>query len=224
MRVYPAKVLGRIFDICGRHGVLTVADEVATGLGRTGEMFACDHARAAPDIMCLAKGLTGGYLPLAVTAVSKDIYDEFKGGHLSNRTLNHGHTFTGNPLACAAAVAAIKQLVEKKLPYSASSIINDFREKLITLEAHERISGIRHIGFIGAFELVRDKLTKEKFLPEQRISFKLAQKALKKGLIIRPLGDAVYYMLPFNVTTQEIDTVLKLTLESLEETLSEVLK
>ncbi|MCL2218493.1 MAG: adenosylmethionine--8-amino-7-oxononanoate transaminase [Chitinispirillia bacterium] len=224
MRVYPAKVLNRIVDLCKRYDVLTIADEVATGLGRTGEMFACGHAKIVPDMMCLAKGLTGGYLPIAVTAVSGEIYEEFKGGYRSNRILNHGHTFTGNPLASSAAVAALNQLIEKKLPHSAESTIKYFSEQLSSLNNDEHISGIRHLGFIGAFELVKDRGTKEKFPPELRLSFKLAQKALSKGLIIRPLGDTVYYMPPFNVTTQEIDTILSLTKEALRETLGEVMR
>jgi len=223
MKVYPAKVLNRIIDLCKRYDVLTIADEVATGLGRTGEMFGCDHAGVVPDIMCLAKGLTGGYLPIAVTAVSEEIYEEFKGDHKSNRILNHGHTFTGNPLASAAGVAAISQLIEKKLPYSAAPTIKYFSEKLLSLDSNEHIAGIRHLGFIGAFELVRDKKTKEKFPADQRVSFKLSQKALKKGLIIRPLGDTVYYMPPFNITTQEIDAIFALTREAINDVLGEVL-
>ena len=222
MRVYPAKVLNRIIGLCKCYDVLTIADEVATGLGRTGEMFGCDHAGVVPDMMCLAKGLTGGYLPIAVTAVSEEIYDEFKGDHKSNRILNHGHTFTGNPLASAAGVAAISQLINKKLPHSAAPAIKYFSEKLLSLDCNEHVSGIRHLGFIGAFELVKDKRTKEKFPADLRISFKLAQKALEKGLIIRPLGDTAYYMPPFNVTTEEIDAMFALTREALEETLGEV--
>jgi adenosylmethionine-8-amino-7-oxononanoate aminotransferase len=223
MRVYPAKALQKIFELCRRYGVLTIADEVATGLGRTGKMFGCEHAKAVPDIICLAKGLTGGYLPLAVTAVSEEIYGEFESGdHMSDRILQHGHTFTGNPLACAAAVAAIKLLLEKKLPYSARTLMEEFREKLVLLDVHKHISGIRNIGFIGAFELVKDKRTKEAFPAEMRVPFRVAQKAFEKGLIIRPLGDTIYYMLPFNVTAREIDTILELTRESLNETLREV--
>jgi adenosylmethionine-8-amino-7-oxononanoate aminotransferase len=223
MRVYPAKVLQKIVELCRRCGVVTIADEAATGLGRTGEIFACNHAGVVPDIICLAKGLTGGYLPIAVTAVSEEIYSEFKGGHLSDRILNHGHTFTGNPLASAAAAAAIKMLIEKRLPKSAKSTMTYLSEKLISFDGHEHLSGIRRLGFIGAFELVKNKRTKEKFPPEQRVPFRLSQKALEKGLILRPLGDTVYYMPPFNVTTQEIDDIFSLTREALKETLSEVL-
>jgi adenosylmethionine-8-amino-7-oxononanoate aminotransferase len=212
MRVYPAKVLRKIFDICRRHGVLTIADEVATGLGRTGEMFACDHAGVTPDIMCIAKGMTGGFLPIAATAVSGEIYEEFKGSRLSpEKTFYHGHTFTGNPLASAAAVAHIKQLVDAGLPRSAEPVAKHFFESIMKFDGHPNISGIRHLGFIGAFELVKDKLTKKKFPAEERMPFRITQKALEKGLIIRPLGDTIYFTPPFNATVEEIDMMFGLT-------------
>jgi adenosylmethionine-8-amino-7-oxononanoate aminotransferase len=218
MRVYPAKVLHRIFDLCRQHGVITVADEVATGLGRTGKMFACDHAGVTPDIMCVAKGLTGGYLPIAVTAVCEEIYSEFRGGH-PNRILNHGHTFTGNPLAASAAVAAIKLTRENAFTETARSAMKYLSEMLKLFDGHAHISGIRSLGFVGAFELVKDKSTKQKFPEEERIAFKLSQKAMEKGLILRPLGDTVYFMPPFNVTAKELDDIFTLTREALGEVL-----
>ena len=221
MRVYPPKVLHRIFALCKAHSVITIADEVAMGLGRTGEMFACDHAGVVPDIMCLAKCLTGGYLPLAVTAVKEDIYDEFKGGPFSNRTLNHGHTFTGNPLASAAALATLKLLIQNKYPKSAEPVMQYFAKGLSSLGNHKNISGVRHLGFAGAFELVKDKETKEPFPKEMRIPFKLSQTALQKGLIIRPLGNTVYYMPPFNIKSEEIDKIFSLTKETIEEVFDE---
>ncbi|MDR3012216.1 MAG: adenosylmethionine--8-amino-7-oxononanoate transaminase [Chitinispirillales bacterium] len=217
MRIYPPKVLQRIFDLCHRHGVITIADEVATGLGRTGKMFACDHAEVVPDIMCLAKGLTGGYLPIAVTAVDEKIYDIFKGAPKSNRTLNHGHTFTGNPLASSAAVAAMKLLIENQYPKSAESTMKYFSKKLLSLNDHEHVAGIRHLGFIGAFEIVKDKMTKEKFPEEKHVPFKLSQIAAEKGLILRPLGNTVYYMPPFNITTEELDMIFALTKECIDD-------
>ncbi|MDR2577863.1 MAG: adenosylmethionine--8-amino-7-oxononanoate transaminase [Chitinispirillales bacterium] len=223
MRIYPTKVLRQIFDLCRQYGVITIADEVATGLGRTGKMFACDHVGITPDIMCVAKGLTGGYLPIAVTAVSEEIYSEFKGDHLaSNRILNHGHTFTGNPLASSAAVAAIKLTRENALTESARASMAHFSEMLKHLDDRAHISGIRSLGFVGAFELVKDKNTKQKFPPEARVAFKLSQKALEKGLILRPLGDTVYFMPPFNVTAKELDEIFTLTKEALNEALASV--
>ena len=221
MRVYPPKVLRRIFELCKKYKIITIADEVAMGLGRTGKMFACEHAQVVPDIMCLAKGLTGGYLPLAVTAVREEIYKEFKGGPFSNRTLNHGHTFTGNPLASAAAAATLKLLIQNKYPESAHSLMQYFAKGLYSLEEHKNVSGIRHLGFTGAFELVKDKKTKEPFPTELRVPFKLSQAALQKGLIIRPLGNTVYYMPPFNIKTEELDKIFSLTKETIEEVCNE---
>ena len=221
MRVYPPKVLHRIFELCKLHKVITIADEVATGLGRTGEMFACDHAGVVPDIMCLAKGLTGGYLPLAVTAVREEIYDEFKGGPFSNRTLNHGHTFTGNPLASAAAAAALKLLTKNQLPKSAQPVMRYFAKGVELLGEHKNIAGARHLGFVGAFEIVSDKKTNEAFQKELRVPFRFSQIALQKGLIVRPLGNTVYYMPPFNVTIEELDQIFALTKEAIEEVCDE---
>lgn len=217
MRVYPAKVLKRIFALCQRYDILTVADEVATGLGRTGKMFACDHAGVVPDMMCLSKGMTGGFLPIAVTAVKERIYDEFAGSRAApEKTFYHGHTFTGNPLASAAAFAHITRLRELGLPESASGMIEYFAGKLASLGNHPHISGIRSLGFIGAFEIVADKESKTLFPPGKRVSFTLAGKALEKGLILRPLGDVVYFMPPFNVTEQELDEIFGLTAEALD--------
>jgi len=215
MRVYPAKVLRKIFDLCRAHNVVTIADEVATGLGRTGAMFACNHANVMPDILCLAKGLTGGYLPIAATAVSEEIYGEFKGDYTaSGRILNHGHTFTGNPLSSAAAAAAIKFLRKNGYPESAKDTMEYFSKMLLSFDTEEHISGIRSLGFIGAFELVRDRRTKEKFPSSERVSFRITQKALELGLILRPLGDTIYFMPPFNITNIEIDTMFELTKEA----------
>jgi adenosylmethionine-8-amino-7-oxononanoate aminotransferase len=222
MRVYPAGVLRKIFALCQERGVLMIADEVATGLGRTGKMFACAHAGVTPDIICLSKGMTGGFLPIAVTAVNEKIYEEFDGSHtFPEKTFYHGHTFTGNPLASAAAFAHITRLRELGLPESAGGIIKYFADALERLDGHPNVSGIRHLGFIGAFELVADKTSKRAFPSRRRVSFALAQKALRKGLILRPLGDTVYFMPPFNVTEREIDEIFALTREAVDEAAGE---
>ncbi|MFW5785066.1 MAG: adenosylmethionine--8-amino-7-oxononanoate transaminase [Chitinispirillaceae bacterium] len=221
MRVYPSKVLKRIFGLCREHEVITIADEVAMGLGRTGRMFACDHAGEVPDLMCLAKGLTGGYLPLAVTAVKEDIYCEFKGDFLSDRTFQHGHTFTGNPLAASAGCAALKLLIDHDLPRSAQNVMNHLALKLETMDRNEHVGGIRHLGFVAAFEIVKNKETKEKFPAAMRIPFKVSQRALKYGLAIRPLGNTVYFMPPYTVTKEELDRIFSLTERAMNEVLDE---
>jgi len=220
MHIYPPKVLRRIFDLCNARNIITIADEVATGLGRTGTMFACDHAGVTPDIICIAKGMTGGYLPMAATAVSADIYDEFKGNYTAGeRVLNHGHTFTGNPLSSSAAAAAIKFLRRNGYPESARGTMEYFHKSLLSFGDEEHIAGIRSLGFIGAFEIVGDKRTKERFPPNERVSFRITRRALELGLILRPLGDTVYFMPPFNITHGEVDTMFELAKAAVRETL-----
>ncbi|MFP4680843.1 MAG: adenosylmethionine--8-amino-7-oxononanoate transaminase [Chitinispirillaceae bacterium] len=221
MRIYPSKVLKRIFRLCREHNIITIADEVAMGLGRTGKMFACDHADEVPDLMCLSKGLTGGYLPLAVTAVKENIYSEFRGDFLSDKTFQHGHTFTGNPLAATAGCAALKLILDKHLPYSASATMEQFASRLHSLEKFDHVGNVRNLGFVGAFDLVKDKNSKEKFPSETRIPFKVAQRALEHGLAIRPLGDTVYYMPPYTVTSEELEEIFSITQRALGEVLNE---
>jgi adenosylmethionine-8-amino-7-oxononanoate aminotransferase len=189
MRVYPPKVLRRIFALCESYGVLTIADEVATGFGRTGRMFACDHIGQVPDIMCLAKGLTGGFAPMGITAVKERIYGEFRGIPGSGRILYHGHSFTGTPIA---------------------AVLEGFRD-------HEAVGDIRSIGLIGAIELVKDRKTKEPFPPALRVGFSVAQAALANGLLVRPLGDVVYFFPAFVITESEIDEMFGILHRSIEE-------
>lgn len=211
MRIYPAKVLSRIFSICKKYDILTIADEVAMGFGRTGTMFACDNAGEIPDIMCLAKGLTGGYLPMAVTVVKETVFDEFRGDYTTERILNHGHTFTGNPLASSAACAALGLLKQYNIPSSLKKICKILAEELEKFREFEIVGDIRSIGMIGAIELVKDPKTKEKLPAELRIPFKIAQKALDFGLLIRPLGNVIYFMPPYIITAEQMKNMLFLT-------------
>lgn len=211
MRIYPPKVLSRIFSLCKKYNILTIADEVAMGFGRTGTMFACDHVNEVPDIMCLAKGLTGGYLPMAVTVVKETIFEEFRGDYTSERILNHGHTFTGNPLAASAACAALKLLKQYNIPASLQKISKCMSDGLQKFKELEIVGDIRSIGMIGALELVKSPSTKEKLPPDLRMPFKIAQKALEYGLLIRPLGNIIYFMPPFTITEEQMNNMLFLT-------------
>ena len=221
MRIYPPKVLSRIFSLCREYDVLTIADEVAMGLGRTGTMFACDHAGEIPDIMCLAKGLTGGYLPLSATVVKDRIFDEFKGDYKSNKIFNHGHSFTGNPLAAAAACAAMELMAENNFPSSFQNTASGFSQKLEDFRQYEFTGDVRALGMVGAIELVKDRETKEKLPPQSRFAFKVARKALELGLLIRPLGDIIYFMPPYIITDDQLDNMLFLTHRALKETIDE---
>jgi adenosylmethionine-8-amino-7-oxononanoate aminotransferase len=223
MRVYPSKVLKRIFTLCRKYNVLTIADEVAMGFGRTGKLFACEHAGEVPDIMCIAKGLTGGYLPLSATVVREFIFDEFKGDYKSDRIFNHGHTFTGNPLAAAAACATIDLITSMHIPESIECKIGYLHEKLSIFKKFDIVGDIRALGMCAAIELVEDKSSKKRLPAESRFSFTLSRKAVERGLIIRPLGDIIYFMPPFIITENEIDFVIDTTVEVLQETIDELL-
>jgi adenosylmethionine-8-amino-7-oxononanoate aminotransferase len=204
MRVYPAKTLKRIFSLCKQYGVLTIADEVATGFGRTGKMFACEHTDEVPDIICLAKGLTGGYVPMGVTAVTEQIFEEFKGGFGSDRILYHGHSFTGNPLAAAAGCATMELLHDHAIPSSIGPLIERFKAEIEQFRSYDVAGDVRSIGLIGAIELVSDRRTKEPFSPSRRFAYSVARRALNHGLLVRPLGEVIYFIPAFIITEDQM--------------------
>jgi adenosylmethionine-8-amino-7-oxononanoate aminotransferase len=205
MRVYPAKVLQRVMDLCRARGVLTIADEVAMGMGRTGRFLATEHAERVPDIACLAKGLTGGFLPLAVTAVQEHVYAPFRGSRGSGRILHHGHTFTGNPLAAAAACATLDVLDALDIPASLGPITEHFARRLQGFLEFSAVGDIRQLGLVGALELVHDRASKAPLPAEAQTAWRIHLRALELGLILRPLGDVLYFLPPLTVTSAELD-------------------
>ena len=217
MRIYPVKVLQRIFSLCTSYKILTIADEVATGFGRTGKLFACEHVGETPDIMCLAKGLTGGFAPMGITVVQEHIFEEFKGGFGSERILYHGHSFTGNPLAASAACASMELIKELAIPASFAPLIEYFNRGLHDFWKYDRVGDIRSIGLIGAIELVQDRNTKEPFPVSDRVAFRVAKAALSHGLLIRPLGDVIYFIPAFIITKEQIDEMFAALHHSLQE-------
>ena len=221
MRVYPVKVLNRIFDLCEKYEILTIADEVAMGFGRTGKMFACNHAGVVPDIMCLSKGLTAGYLPLAVTAVNDTVFGAFKGDSFSGRTFEHGHTFTGNPLACAAACASMELLHRHMIPESLKTHSHQLAYLLHSFSRYDIVGDLRTLGMVAAIELVADKQTNARLPAESRLTFRICRNAISRGLLLRPLGDVIYYMLPYTVTEEQIDHIVAITHEAITETLDD---
>jgi adenosylmethionine---8-amino-7-oxononanoate aminotransferase len=210
MRIYPVKALERIFSLCERFKILTIADEVATGFGRTGKLFACEHAGRVPDIICLAKGLSGGYLPMGATAVQEHVFEEFRGGYGSERILNHGHSFTGNPLAASAGCAAMELIMRYNIPASLDKIAAYFRKQLLGFDKFDCVGDIRSIGFIGALELVKDRAAKTPFLKEERIAGRISNRALELGLLVRPLGDVLYFMPPYITAENDIDEMFSI--------------
>ena len=220
MRVYPPLYLKKLRKLCDEAGVLLIADEIATGFGRTGRMFACDHAGIAPDIMTISKGLTGGYLPMSVTVTTQAIYDAFYADYSEGKAFVHSHTYAGNPLASAAALAV--QHIFRTQPIFENASVN---AKWLTarMEAellpHPNVGEIRHIGLIHAFELVADKKTKAPLPAAKRTGYEIYRRALAHGLLLRPIGDVLYFNPPLNITQPELDTALNLAKTALYEVL-----
>ncbi len=210
MLMQPQGFLKKIRELCTKYNILMIADEVATGFGRTGKMFACEHEGVSPDIMCIAKGVTGGYLPLAATLTTDDIYRAFLGEYREFKTFFHGHTYTGNPLACAAAIANIdlfrKEKTLKKLQPKIALLSNELKN--IKNLAH--VGEVRQRGFMVGIELVKNKSMKEPYTPEEKIGIGVTIACRKQGLIIRPLGNVVVLMPPLSLSPRDLKRMLQI--------------
>ena len=213
--VQPPGYLRQVRELCTRYHILMIADEVAVGFGKTGKMFGCEHENVAPDIMCLAKGISGGYLPLAATLTTEKIYEGFLGEYEEFKTFFHGHTYTGNPLACAAAIANLEVFEEEEVMEKLQDKIAFLTEKLKPFRSLDHVGDVRQCGVMVGIELVADKETKEPFPPGERIGNKVILDARKQGLIIRPLGDVVVLMPPLSISIDEIDRLCDITHRSI---------
>jgi len=202
MIVWPAEFLAGVRRLCDRHGVLMIADEVLTGFGRTGRLFACEHAGVTPDIICLSKAVTGGYLPLGVTAATERIYEAFLSEDRT-RTFFHGHSFTGNPLACAVAIASLDLLQETRALDKVQQLEQWLRRGLEPLASHHAVGDVRIIGGVGIVELVSDKSTRSAGGYLDDIGPRLTQAFLERGVLLRPLGNVIYAMPPYVITEAE---------------------
>jgi adenosylmethionine-8-amino-7-oxononanoate aminotransferase len=209
MLVHPDGFLRDVRELCDRHGVLLILDEVATGFGRTGRMFACEHEDVAPDLLCLAKGITGGYLPLAATLASERIYKGFLGRFEEFRTFFHGHTYTGNPLACAAALATLDVFAEERTLEHLQRKIELLGELLEPIAAHPEVREVRRRGFMTGIELAEHPLA-------DRIGHQVTLEARRRGAIIRPLGDVVVLMPPLAISEGELTRLVAITAESID--------
>ena len=222
MKIYPPLYLKKLRQICDKYNVHLLADEIATGFGRTGKMFAFDHAGVSPDIMCLSKGLTGGYMPCAMFVTTQKIYDAFYSDYNEGKAFMHSHTYSGNPLACAAANAVLDILsdgsVLKQAQENAKYFNKIIKEKFLP---HKNVGEVRSIGLINAIELVKDKTTKEPLDGKLRTGYQIYKKALQKGVILRPLGDVIYFNPPLIIGRKDMDFVTDIALECLKEVLPE---
>lgn len=208
----PPGYVWALREICRRNEILFVADEVATGFGRTGKMFACDHEDVVPDILCLGKGISGGYLPLAATLTTEEIFSAFLGEYKEFKTLFHGHTYTGNPLGCAVAMASLElfkqESIIEKMPPRIVYLRRRLKQDFLPL-AH--VADVRQWGFMMGIELAEDKNDRRSYPPESRIGHKVILEARKRGVMIRPLGDVIILMPPLAIADDELETLLDVT-------------
>ncbi len=216
MRVYPAKYLNRLRKLCDKYDILLIDDEVAMAFGRTGKYFAFEHAGIKPDIFCVAKGITAGYIPLAATIATEKIYKEFYDDFSKLKTFYHGHSFTGNPIACALAVENLKIMEEEQIIESLQQKIEALKKSLKKFETLKHVGDIRHIGMIGAIEMVKNKLTKEPYTFSERMGHKVFLEALKMGAILRPIGNVIYFMPPLIITEKEIEKLTEIAYNAIK--------
>ncbi|OGP10633.1 MAG: adenosylmethionine--8-amino-7-oxononanoate transaminase [Deltaproteobacteria bacterium RIFCSPLOWO2_12_FULL_43_16] len=218
MIVAPHGFLKKVKGLCTRYNILLIADEVATGFGRTGKLFACEHENVMPDFLCLAKGITGGYLPLAATLTTNKIYRAFLGEYTEMKQFFHGHTYTGNPLGCAAAIGNLQIFKNEKTVQMLRPKIKLLAELLEGFKNLPHVGDVRQKGLIAGIELVKDKKTKEPYFTEQRIGHKICIEARKYGLIIRPLGDTIVIMPPLSITMAEIKKMIDVIYRCIRQT------
>lgn len=216
MVVAPEGYLAKIRELCTRYNILLIADEVAVGFGRTGKMFACEQENVEPDLMCLAKGITGGYLPLAVTMATGEIYNAFLGGIEECKTFYHGHTYTGNPLGCAAALASLELFEKEKLIEALEEKISLLTHGLERFKDLKQVGDVRQKGMMVGIELVENKETKEPFPVRANIPHRVILEARKNGLIIRPLDNVLVLMPILSMSLSELKDVLNITFAAIK--------
>ncbi|VAW12195.1 Adenosylmethionine-8-amino-7-oxononanoate aminotransferase, partial [hydrothermal vent metagenome] len=208
MIMWPKGILKRMAQLSKEYNVIFIADEVATGFGRTGKMFACEHEDVVPDIMCLAKGITGGYLPLAATMTSKKIYDGFLYNYEELKTFFHGHTYTGNPLCCAAGLANLKIFQKERVLEKLQPKIIHLAKRLKMFYNLCSVGDVRQRGFMVGIELVKSTQTQKGFDWQDRIGVKVCELARSRGVILRPLGNVIVLIPPLSMSIKEIDQMI----------------
>jgi adenosylmethionine-8-amino-7-oxononanoate aminotransferase len=203
----PQGYLRGVRELTRRYNVLLIADEVAVGFGRTGKMFACEHEDVAPDLLCLGKGLTGGYLPMSATLATSDIWNAFLGTYAESKTFFHGHTYGGNPLCAAAALATLDVFEEERTLDQLPAKITRLAEHLARLARLPHVGKVRQCGTLGAVELFRDVATGEPYPWQERRGYRVCDHALREGVWIRPLGNVVVIMPPLSIRVDQLDRI-----------------
>jgi adenosylmethionine-8-amino-7-oxononanoate aminotransferase len=215
MRLWRRGLLAELRELCDKYGALLIADEVLTGFGRTGTMFACEQEQVVPDLMALAKGLTGGYLPLAATLTTEEIFNAFLGDYSEFKTFFHGHSYTGNQLGCAAALANLQIFKEERTLINLKSKIQNLKSALESCRALPRVGEVRHIGMIGAVELFADVKRRKPFPLEMKMGFKVCDEMRKRGVLTRPIANTIVVMPPYCVTDAQMKKIFRALRESI---------
>jgi len=216
MRMYDPVYLSLLRRACHRYRVHLIADEITVGFGRTGTLFACEQADISPDFLCLSKGLTAGYLPLSVVLTTDAVYEALGGGHHERQAFVHSPGYAGNPLACSAALATLDIFEEDDVIGRNRELARRMREAAAPLEDHPHIGEVRQRGMTLAVEMARDKQTRAPYPPQERRGRTVYRHALTRGVLLHPIGDAVYMMPPYVITPEQIDHVLQVAREGIE--------
>jgi adenosylmethionine---8-amino-7-oxononanoate aminotransferase len=216
MRMYDPIYLELLRDACNRYEVHLIADEIAVGFGRTGTMFACEQARIRPDFMCLSKGLTAGYLPLSAVLTTESVYEAFYDDYTKLNAFLHSHSFTGNPLACAVALASLKIFREDNVLEHNQTLATHMGARAKELQGHPHVAEVRQRGMIVAIELTRNKATREPYPWQERRGLTIYRHAIERGVLLRPVGNVVYFMPPYVITPDEIDLIVEVAREGIE--------
>jgi len=215
MRMYDPVYLRLLREACDEFNVHLIADEIAVGFGRTGTLFACEQAGISPDIMCLSKGLTGGYLPLSVALTSEQIYQAFYDEYAKLTAFLHSHSYTGNPLACSAALATLDLFARDDVLANNRQLASTMAAAVSELQAHPHVAEVRQTGMILAIEMIKHKNTREAYPWQERRGLKVYQNALQQGVLLRPLGNVVYFMPPYLINSDEIHLMAKVAIDGI---------
>ncbi len=216
MRMYHPAYLTGLRELCDEFGVHLIADEIAVGFGRTGTLFACEQAGITPDFMCLSKGLTGGFLPLSAVLTNDAVYDAFYAEYTSGKAFLHSHSYTGNPLACSAALETLAIFRDEPVIQRNRTTAEHMARRLREFEGHTHVGDVRQTGMIGAVEMVRNRASRTPFAASDRRGLRVYRHALRRGVLLRPLGDVIYFMPPYVTTPQEIDRIFDVAHEGIE--------
>jgi adenosylmethionine-8-amino-7-oxononanoate aminotransferase len=216
MRMYPPSWISGLRALCDTHDVHLIADEIAVGFGRTGTLFACEQAGVTPDFMCLSKGLTGGYLPMSAVLTHESVYQAFYDEYTTLRGFLHSHSYTGNALACAAALATLELFEARDVLGDNRALARMMREAVAPLEDHPHVGEIRQTGMILAMEMVRERETMETYDWRERRGIAVYRHALENGVLLRPIGNVVYFMPPYVISESEIAQMAQAAIGGIE--------